>query len=86
MFGGNFLGGIVGGRNVQGQRPGAQQNPQMVQRVSFFKEYLFIYIGYESILHHLRLDKISKKEIKYFYHHQHSMSSSSLLAVETKIP
>ena len=84
MFGGNFLGGVIGGRNVQGQRPGAQQAPQMAQRVSFFKEYLLTYIGYESIQHPSLLDKISKKEIKYFYPHQHSMSSSSLLAVETK--
>jgi hypothetical protein len=40
MFPGGFLGGIVGGRNVQGQRPGpgGQQNVQMGQRVSFFKE------------------------------------------------
>lgn len=38
MFGGNLFGGVVGGRNVQGQRPGAQQNVQMGPRVSFFKE------------------------------------------------
>ena len=86
MFGGNFLGGVIGGRNVQGQRPGAQQNPQMAQRVSFFKEYLITYIGCESIPLPSLLDRISKRGIKYFSPRLLSTSCSSWSAVEIKIP